>query len=70
MSNTIIAFALNDPIGDTAEASNDVSNGGTLKEFRSSIRGTATEGVKFGSEGELVGEAKVCNLYVHVTIQQ
>ena len=39
-----------------------------LKEFRGSVRGTATEGVQFVAGGELIAETKVSDLDVHVGI--
>lgn len=42
----------------------------TLKQFGRSVGRTATEGVELVAGHELVAEAKVCYLDVHVTVQQ
>lgn len=41
-----------------------------LEEFRGGVRWRATESVQFPTDSELVTEAKVCNFYVHVGIQE
>lgn len=41
-----------------------------LKELWGGIRGTATERVQLVPKGEFVAEAEVCNLDVHIGIQE
>lgn len=41
-----------------------------LEEFRGGVRRRATESVQFPTDSELITEAKVCNFYVHVGIQE
>lgn len=41
-----------------------------LEEFWGSIRRTATESIELVPKGEFVAKAKVCNLDVHISIQE
>ena len=41
-----------------------------LEELWGSIRRTATEGIQLVPKGEFIAEAKVCNLDVHISIQE
>lgn len=43
---------------------------GHLEELGSSVRRRSTEGVQLAAQRELVTEAKVCDLNVHVGVQE